>query len=111
MLPFIIIAFAAAFLTSLLHWWLGSDRQMDASSVVFGLLLGVTNFGTLYFIMRALAIPGWDSSLVYPLNHFGVVLSSVVVGLVVFRESLPRAAAVGVILAVLSIFLLAVASN
>ncbi len=111
LLPFIVVAFASAFVTSGIHLRLAPERQIDRRCFLFGIALGVANFGTLYFIMRALAVPDWESSLIYPMNHFGVVLSSVVVGVVLFRESLPRTVAAGVLLAVLSIALLALASR
>ena len=71
-LPFLALAFGFAFVTSLIHHLVGTDRAMNRQSLLYGVLLGVTNFGTIYFIMKALAIPDWESSLIYPLNHFGV---------------------------------------
>jgi len=83
---------------------------MNRQSLFYGVFLGVTNFGTVYFIMKALAIPNWESSLIYPLNHFGVVLGSVLVGVLLFGESLPRRVQLGLVMAIVSIVFLALAS-
>ena len=84
---------------------------MNRQSLFYGVFLGVTNFGTVYFIMKALAIPNWESSLIYPLNHFGVVLGSVLVGVLLFGESLPRRVQLGLVMAIISIVFLALAST
>lgn len=109
-LPFLVLAFGFAFVTSLIHHLVGTDRAMNRQSLFYGVFLGVTNFGTVYFIMKALAIPNWESSLIYPLNHFGVVLGSVLVGVLLFGESLPRRVQLGLVMAIVSIVFLALAS-
>jgi len=110
-LPFIVSVFAFAFLASLVHHALSEDKKINRSSFLFGAGLGVANFGTVFFIMKTLAIPGWESSIIFPLNHFAVVAVSVLAGLVLFREKLSARILAGLALATLSIVSLAVSAN
>ncbi len=57
-------------------------------SLMSGVALGLANLGTVYFLLKALSQPEWESSIVYPLNNFGIVLLSTVTAIVVFRERL-----------------------
>jgi len=110
-LPFIVTVFAFAFLSSLVHYAFSQDKKIKRSSLLFGAGLGIANFGTVFFIMKALAIPGWESSLIFPLNHFAVVAVSVLAGLLLFREKLSKRTLVGLLLAAVSILSLAVSAN
>ena len=110
-LPFIVCVFACAFLASMVHHALSADKKINRSSFLFGAGLGVANFGTVFFIMKALAIPGWESSIIFPINHFAVVAVSVLAGLMLFREKLSKRILAGLVLATLSIVSLAVSTN
>jgi len=59
-----------------------------------------------YFLLKALAQPSWESSIVYPLNNFGIVLVSTVVAVVLFRERLTKATGLSLCAAASSIVLL-----
>ena len=57
----------------------------------WGLLLGTVNFGSIFFMVRALNYqgssgPGLDSSLIFGVNNTGIVVLSVMAGLLLFRE-------------------------
>ena len=110
-LPFIVSVFAFAFLSSLVHHVFSQEKRINRSSLLFGAGLGIANFGTVFFIMKALAIPGWESSIVFPLNHFAVVAVSVLAGLVLFREKLSKRILAGLLLAAMSIVFLAGSTN
>jgi len=110
-LPFIVTVFAFAFLSSLVHHAFSQDKKIKRSSLLFGAGLGIANFGTVFFIMKALAMPGWESSVIFPVNHFAVVAVSVLAGLILFREKLSKRTLAGLLLAALSILSLAVSAN
>lgn len=103
---FIVAVFASAFLAGIAHHMSFTGRAINLPSTGFGVLLGLANFGTVYFIMKALAQPGWESSIVYPLNHFGVVAVSTVIAITLFKERPGVLAWSGLALAFASIALL-----
>ena len=76
----------------------------------WGLLLGLVNFGSIYFIVRALNFTSpegmqTDSSIIFGLNNIGVVSLSVLTGLLVFREKLRPINWVGIIISCTAIVL------
>lgn len=76
----------------------------------WGLLLGTVNFGSIYFLVRALHYVStsgtqMDSSVIFGANNISVVALSVLVGLLVFREKLTHLNWIGVALSVLALLL------
>lgn len=74
--------------------------------VVAGLALGVPNFFSFYWLLRALNSFGGQGALVYPMYNIGVILGTALVGLVFFREKLTRWNQWGVGLALLALILI-----
>lgn len=77
---------------------------------VWGLLLGAVNFGSIYFLVRALhyTSPGgghMDSSVIFGANNISIVALSVLIGMMVFREKLRTVNWVGIVLSALSLLL------
>ena len=107
---FVITIFGFAFIAAFIHHLLLPDRKVNKASAGFGIALGLANLGTVYFILKALALPGWESSIVYPLNNFGIVLVSTLASVVFFGERLTMTTKLGFGFAVSSIVLLYVAS-
>lgn len=100
---FIAVIFLFAFMTSLAHQLFKKPLKFSTGSLTLGAALGFLNLGTVYFLMRALAVPSFDSTMVYASNSFGVVLCSTLAGLFLFRESINLKGYAGILLAVLSI--------
>lgn len=76
----------------------------------WGLLLGSVNFGSIYFLVRALHYSspgGWqmDSSVIFGANNISIVALSVLLGLLVFREKLRPVNWVGICLSALALLL------
>ncbi|MBA3986456.1 MAG: EamA family transporter [Flavobacteriales bacterium] len=74
-------------------------------SILAGICLGIPNYYSVVFIMKALATEGMDSSTVFTINNVGVVALSTLLGLLLFKERLLRKNWIGILLAILSIFL------
>ena len=55
-----------------------------------GLILGFTNYGAVYCLLRALSVPGWQSSQLFPTISIAVVGLSSLGAWVVFNERLQR---------------------
>ncbi len=71
-----------------------------------GLVLGLVNYGSIYFLLRAIGSSLLDRSSAIPANNIGIVLLSTLIGIVLYKERLSAKNAAGVALAVLSILLL-----
>lgn len=79
--------FAFAFLSALAHHFiLKTERTVSRKSLTGGIVLGIVNFGSIYFLLKALALPNWESSVVFPINNFGIVLLSTFGAIVLFKE-------------------------
>jgi drug/metabolite transporter (DMT)-like permease len=80
----------------------------------WGLLLGAVNFGSIFFMVRALNYrnglgQGLDSSAVFGMNNTGIVALSVLLGLLVFKEKLRPLNWVGIGLSCLALILFSLA--
>lgn len=83
---------------------------LNARVWVWGLVLGSVNFGSIYFMVRALhytspAGDQMDSSVVFGANNLSIVALSVLVGLLVFREKLKLINWIGILLSALALLL------
>lgn len=76
----------------------------------WGLLLGAVNFGSIFFLVRALnyssaAGKSMDSSVIFGANNISIVALSVIVGLLVFNEKLKFVNWIGIVLSALALLL------
>lgn len=69
---------------------------------VFGVAIGVVNYGTMYFLMLSLDQSGWDGSIVYGVNNIGIILLSIVIAFAFFKEKLSKINLLGIVLAILA---------
>lgn len=79
--------------------------------IIFGILLGVFNFGSLFFLLKTLnlnlqQIVFLDSSRILMFNNIGIVLTSVFVGLLFFKEKLSVYNYFGILLSVIGFYFL-----
>lgn len=72
-----------------------------------GILLGVPNFGSIYFLLKSLGI-GLDGSVVFPINNVSIIALSSLLAFLFFREKLSFYNVIGVVVAILSIVLIAI---
>jgi drug/metabolite transporter (DMT)-like permease len=104
---FLLLAFGAAFLVGLVivvgrGLWQG--RWPGTAAVNWGIVLGVVNYGSLEFLLRAVAeLPG---PFVFPANNIAIVVLAAALGVTFWGERLSRANYVGLSLAVLALVLL-----
>lgn len=81
-------------------------EKLHYKSFIGGLVLGVPNYLSLYFMFKALVTTGWESTVVFPLANIGVVVTSAIFGIVIFKEKLSVLNKVGIALAVIAIGLI-----
>lgn len=114
---FTAILFLISFLTGLIilifrkkDW----TRLKDMRIIFWGVFLGVVNFGSIYFLIRALNFKnakgiGIDSSIVFGINNTSIVLLSVLAGMLVFNEKLRVINKIGISLSILTIIIFSMA--
>jgi len=71
-----------------------------------GIVIGSANFGSMYFLMLALNSSKLDSSVVFGLNNICIILLSVLIAIVAFKEKLKLVNYLGILLSVVAILLL-----
>lgn len=107
---FLIILFATAgglgLNAALIHDFKKKENNFTKKNILAGVLLGIPNYGSIYFLFKALnAFPG-NSAAVFPLNNVGVVVVSTLIAFTLFKEKMNKINVVGFTLAVISIILM-----
>ncbi|QIM48852.1 EamA family transporter [Pusillimonas sp. DMV24BSW_D] len=77
-----------------------------AKNVIAGSLLGVLNFGNIYFYIRAHQLFPENPSLVFASMNIGVICAGTLIGAVIFRERLGKVNVIGIALAIAAMLLL-----
>jgi drug/metabolite transporter (DMT)-like permease len=72
-----------------------------------GIVLGLVNFGSIFFLVRTFEAQLLDRSAIIPINNLGVVLLTAFASLLLFRERLTPTKSLGLALSVAAILLLA----
>lgn len=79
--------------------------QFDPKSIIGGIGLGIVNYYSIFFLLKALNTEGNESSTLFTINNVGIVMLSTLVGLLVFKEHISRKNWIGIGLAIVSIIL------
>ena len=102
--------FAAAALTGLIFIGIREPSRYlnyGSKNIIAGIALGVPNFFSIYFLLRALNTPKLASATVFTLNNTGIVMFTTLLGIALFQERLSRTNWMGIVMAVISILLVA----
>jgi drug/metabolite transporter (DMT)-like permease len=106
---FIITVFGAAgvlgFLVACVGWF-RKTLVFSWKNVLGGVVLGVPNYGSMLFMLWALA-GGLEGSLVFPVANVGIIVTTAIGAVLFFNEKLSRLNWIGMGLAVLSILCIA----
>ncbi len=78
-------------------------------NVIAGFLLGVPNYFSIVFLIKALQTEGFESSTLFTINNVGIVIVSTLVGILIFKEQFSLKNKIGVALAILGIVIVALA--
>lgn len=76
-------------------------------NVVGGIALGIPNYFSIYFLVKALRSELFESSGIFTVNNVAIVMLSTIIGIIIFKERLLFKNWIGIGLAVLSIVLVA----
>ncbi|WP_081212387.1 EamA family transporter [Salegentibacter sediminis] len=81
--------------------------KLSWKSLAGGIALGIPNYFSIYFLVMALRSPQFENSVLFTMNHVGIVLASTLIGIIFFKEVLLRKNWIGLVLAIISILLVA----
>ncbi len=76
-------------------------------NVVGGIVLGIPNYYSMEFLLKALQTEGLESSTLFTINNVSVVILTTVFALLLFKEKLIKKNWIGIGLAIISILLVA----
>lgn len=77
----------------------------EPKNILAGICLGIPNYFSIFFLVKALRNDAFDSSTLFTMNNVGVVMISTFLGILLFKEKLLTKNWIGIILAVVSIIL------
>ncbi|WP_339659880.1 EamA family transporter [uncultured Polaribacter sp.] len=78
-------------------------------NIIAGIILGIPNYFSIVFLIKALQTDGFESSTLFTINNVGIVIVSTLVGILVFKEPFSLKNKIGVALAILGIVIVALA--
>lgn len=91
---------------SLAILFIQKKKKFEIKNLVAGIVLGVPNYFSIYYLVKALQSPLLSSSATIPINNVGVLLVVSLVGIFFFKEKLNRLNYVGIALTLLAILLI-----
>lgn len=107
---FSLVLFTIAALTGLISLYI-KDKSLTElvklKTIIGGTLLGIVNFGSLYYLIAALNDSGFKSSVVFSMVNIGIVSLSLIFGLFIYKEKISKLNYFGIGLAFIAILILA----
>ena len=88
---------------------LKKPEKFGYKNILAGVALGVPNYFSIIFLIKALQIKNFESSTLFTINNVAIVIVSTLVGLLFFKEKFSIKNKIGVVLAVLGIILVTIA--
>lgn len=82
---------------------------INYKSWLWGIVLGLTNFGSIYFMLLCLNSQIFDNSIIYGIVNISVVTISVLLGIIFFKERLTKINFIGIFLSLCAIIILSIA--
>ena len=105
------ITFAVSAITGLsiqLFLNLKNNNEFKISTLLLGIMLGLANFGSLYFLILALNSKFLDSSIIFAVNNTAIILIAALIGRFFFKEKLILLNWIGVIVSMITILILSI---
>jgi drug/metabolite transporter (DMT)-like permease len=78
-------------------------------NILAGIILGVPNYYSIIFLIKALQNKNFESSTLFTINNVAIVVVSTLVGLLFFKEKFSTKNKIGVVMAILGIVLVTIA--
>ena len=107
---YLITAFAVAFVSGffiMIILFLRGKEKFDRRSILAGILIGIPNYFSIWFLLEVLKQHPGNSSAIIPIVNMGIVLFSSVMAWLIFKEILSVKNWVGILLSLAAISLIA----
>ena len=82
---------------------LRKKETFDKKSIVAGILLGIPNYFSIYYLIKSYSSTPWSDSTVLAVLNVTTVITSTLAGLVLFKEKLNLQKSIGLVLSLLAI--------
>ncbi len=108
---FLIFLFGTAFIVGLIITViriLAGKKIFSPKSWLAGFAFGIPNYFSIFYLFQALEKSSLESSVIFPVINIGIVLFTVVSGIIIFKEHLNKKNVLGLFLAIAAILLLMV---
>ncbi|WP_370425123.1 EamA family transporter [Tenacibaculum dicentrarchi] len=83
------------------------EGKQILKNIIAGIVLGIPNYYSMAFLIKALKTEGLESSTLFTINNVSVVILTTIFALVFFKEKLVKKNWIGIVLAVISILVVA----
>lgn len=107
---FIFVAAAIVGVTILLYSLAIGKSTLNSKSIIGGIALGIPNYLSFLFLLKALATLNWGSSVIFPVSNLGTVAVATLVSFVVFKEKISKVNMAGLAFAAIAIILIVLSS-
>lgn len=105
---FSLASFLMAFLAGILILTLKTfarPEQILGKSILGGIVLGIPNYFSLFYLIKMLDNPNMISSTIFTIHNVSIVVFTTLIGVFFMKEHLSRKNIIGLILAILAIFI------
>ena len=104
--------FAFAFIIGsniLIYKAIKTPYRIPLKTVAGGIILGIINYFSIYYLLKALHHDSLESSTLFTVNNVAIVMTSTLLGLLFFKERISQINWVGILLAIISIVIVTLA--
>ena len=84
---------------------LKENYKLDSKSLIGGIALGIPNYFSMYYLIKALQNKNIESASVFTLINIGVILLSSLFGILFFKEKINKQNFIGILLAITAVIL------
>jgi drug/metabolite transporter (DMT)-like permease len=89
----------------LLFTTLKETQKIYGKNILAGILLGIPNYFSMYFLIKALQNKNLESATIFTLINIGVILLTTIFSILFFKEKLKLQNYIGILLAIIAVFL------
>ena len=87
-------------------WLLISKTPINRKSIIGGIVLGIPNYYSIYFLLKALDSKFYASGVIFTMNNISIVVLTALLGFFIFKEKLTLKNSLGIAVAIISILLI-----
>lgn len=100
--------FIFAFLFGLTYFFISNSKnkkQIKSKNLIAGIILGIPNYFSMYFLIKALQNKDLESATIFTLINIGVILLTTIFSVLIFNEKIKKQNIIGILLAIAAVFL------